>query len=54
MRLVPRMLTNVLLDANRHFPAVVVTVPRPAGKITSLHSGKRVRFVGPWARRFST
>ena len=34
MRYIPRRLTTVLLDAVRHFPAVVVTGPRRAGKTT--------------------
>src|SRR6266852_773173 len=36
MRYVPRNLAGVLLDAARHFPAVVVTGPRRAGKTTLL------------------
>ncbi len=36
MRYIPRQLTAVLLDASRHFPAVVVTGPRRAGKTTLL------------------
>lgn len=36
MRFIPRKLTDVLLNANRHFPAVVVTGPRRAGKTTLL------------------
>lgn len=36
MRFVPRKLSNVVLNANRHFPAVVVTGPRRAGKTTLL------------------
>jgi uncharacterized protein len=36
MRYIPRQLTPVLLDASRHFPAVVVTGPRRAGKTTLL------------------
>jgi predicted AAA+ superfamily ATPase len=36
MRYVPRNLARVLLDAARHFPAVVVTGPRRAGKTTLL------------------
>ena len=36
MRYVPRQLARVLLDASRHFPAVVVTGPRRAGKTTLL------------------
>src|SRR5438094_317401 len=34
MRFIPRRLAGVLLDAARHFPAVVVTGPRRAGKTT--------------------
>lgn len=34
MRYIQRRLTTVLLDAVRHFPAVVVTGPRRAGKTT--------------------
>jgi predicted AAA+ superfamily ATPase len=36
MRYIPRQLTAVLLDASRHFPAVVVTGPRRGGKTTLL------------------
>lgn len=36
MRFVPRRLSDVVLEANRHFPAVVVTGPRRAGKTTLL------------------
>jgi uncharacterized protein len=36
MRFIPRRLASVLLDAARHFPAVVVTGPRRAGKTTLL------------------
>lgn len=36
MRYIPRNLRGVLLDAVRHFPAVVVTGPRRAGKTTLL------------------
>jgi len=36
MRFVPRQLAPILLDASRHFPAVVVTGPRRAGKTTLL------------------
>src|SRR5262252_4570611 len=36
MRFIPRKLANVLLNANRHFPATVVTGPRRAGKTTLL------------------
>ena len=36
MRYIPRKLTNVILEAKRHFPAVVVTGPRRAGKTTLL------------------
>ena len=36
MRFIPRSLADVLLNANRHFPAVVVTGPRRAGKTTLL------------------
>jgi uncharacterized protein len=36
MRFIPRKLADVLLDANRHFPATVVTGPRRAGKTTLL------------------
>jgi uncharacterized protein len=36
MRYVPRTLAAVLLQATRHFPAVVVTGPRRAGKTTLL------------------
>ena len=36
MRYVPRKLGSVLQDASRHFPAVVVTGPRRAGKTTLL------------------
>ena len=32
MRVIPRMLTKALLDANRHFPAFVVTGPPRPGK----------------------
>src|SRR5713226_969681 len=34
MRFIRRRLAGVLLDAARHFPAVVVTGPRRAGKTT--------------------
>jgi predicted AAA+ superfamily ATPase len=37
MRYIPRRLTPILQDASRHFPAVVVTGPRRAGKTTLLH-----------------
>src|SRR5207245_3041333 len=36
MQYIPRGLAGVLLDAARHFPAVVVTGPRRAGKTTLL------------------
>ena len=36
MRYIPRQLAPVLLVASRHFPAVVVTGPRRAGKTTLL------------------
>jgi len=36
MRYISRQLTAVLVDASRHFPAVVVTGPRRAGKTTLL------------------
>jgi uncharacterized protein len=36
MRYISRQLAPVLLDASRHFPAVVVTGPRRAGKTTLL------------------
>src|SRR2546430_1472174 len=36
MQYIPRRLAGVLLDAARHFPAVVVTGPRRAGKTTLL------------------
>jgi hypothetical protein len=36
MRYIPRQLAPVLLAASRHFPAVVVTGPRRAGKTTLL------------------
>ncbi len=36
MRYVPRKLADVLLEAVRHFPAVVITGPRRAGKTTLL------------------
>jgi len=36
MRYIPRQMAPVLLDACRHFPAVVVTGPRRAGKTTLL------------------
>ncbi|MGH9531907.1 MAG: ATP-binding protein [Terriglobales bacterium] len=36
MPYIPRKLASVLLDASRHFPAVVVTGPRRAGKTTLL------------------
>ena len=36
MRYIPRRLERVLLEAARHFPAVVVTGPRRAGKTTLL------------------
>jgi predicted AAA+ superfamily ATPase len=36
MRYIPRQLAPVLVDASRHFPAVVVTGPRRAGKTTLL------------------
>jgi predicted AAA+ superfamily ATPase len=36
VRYIPRQLAPVLLDASRHFPAVVVTGPRRAGKTTLL------------------
>ncbi len=34
MRYIPRRLTPILQDASRHFPAVVVTGPRRAGRLT--------------------
>src|SRR6266576_2747801 len=37
MRYIPRKLADVLRQATRHFPAVVVTGPRRAGKTTLLH-----------------
>ncbi len=36
MRYIPRKLADVLRQATRHFPAVVVTGPRRAGKTTLL------------------
>src|ERR1035438_8745726 len=36
MHYIPRILENVLREATRHFPAVVVTGPRRAGKTTLL------------------
>ena len=36
MRYIPRRLADVLRQATRHFPAVVVTGPRRAGKTTLL------------------
>jgi uncharacterized protein len=36
MRYIPRILGNVLREATRHFPAVVITGPRRAGKTTLL------------------
>ena len=36
MQYIPRRLAGVLLDAARHFPAVVATGPRRAGKTTLL------------------
>jgi len=36
MRYIPRLLGGVLREATRHFPAVVVTGPRRAGKTTLL------------------
>jgi predicted AAA+ superfamily ATPase len=36
MRYIPRRLADVLQQATRHFPAVVVTGPRRAGKTTLL------------------
>src|ERR1700693_4037415 len=36
MRYIPRKLENILQEASRHFPAVVVTGPRRAGKTTLL------------------
>jgi len=36
MRYIPRTLANALREATRHFPAVVVTGPRRAGKTTLL------------------
>ena len=36
MRYIPRKLGNIILEASRHFPAVVVTGPRRAGKTTLL------------------
>ena len=36
MRYIPRQLAGVLLNASKHFPAVVVTGPRRAGKTTLL------------------
>src|SRR5215469_7067045 len=37
MRYLARKLTDILTGAARHFPAVVVTGPRRAGKTTLLH-----------------
>ena len=37
MRYISRMLGNIIQEASRHFPAVVVTGPRRAGKTTLLH-----------------
>src|SRR5271169_3980719 len=46
MRYIPRQLTTALLDASRHFPAVVVTGPRRAGKTTLLRKlFPRARYV---------
>jgi uncharacterized protein len=46
MRYIPRQLAPVLLDASRHFPAVVVTGPRRAGKTTLLRKlFPRARYV---------
>lgn len=46
MRYIPRQLASVLLDAVRHFPAVVVTGPRRAGKTTLLrHLFPKARYV---------
>ena len=36
MRYIPRKLGNIIQEASRHFPAVVVTGPRRAGKTTLL------------------
>jgi predicted AAA+ superfamily ATPase len=36
MRFIPRKLANIIQEASRHFPAVVVTGPRRAGKTTLL------------------
>jgi predicted AAA+ superfamily ATPase len=36
MRFIPRNLGNIIQEASRHFPAVVVTGPRRAGKTTLL------------------
>src|SRR6202167_3989993 len=36
MHYIPRRLENIILEASRHFPAVVVTGPRRAGKTTLL------------------
>ena len=36
MRYIPRKLENIIQEASRHFPAVVVTGPRRAGKTTLL------------------
>src|ERR671922_2796731 len=46
MRYIPRKLGDVLLKAKRHFPAVVVTGPRRAGKTTLLRElFPRARYV---------
>src|SRR5690348_18164727 len=46
MQYIQRRLAGVLLDAARHFPAVVVTGPRRAGKTTLLrHLFPRAQYV---------
>jgi predicted AAA+ superfamily ATPase len=46
MRFVPRAIGRVVLEAARHFPAVVLTGPRGAGKTTLLrHLFPRARYV---------